>query len=237
MHPSLHFLFVILQFFNLICGIFVLELWDSIFLGHHFQFHATTLDSFFNIFQQHWILQRLSFSSVCMTILSLVDEVTWVNYGICSAVVTFLKVRMGYTSHYWLHLSKPFFSSISSCAALKGPLTLFFLHSFSCMSSSLYLSKTLPSASFQILLPPLPSSSDCDAWLSVFSKSPLVAGTGLLPLPQTEIKTQSMAAQRAAWKWKDSRERWKWKGVWMWKHIDTGQKPKSQGVENRLMES
>lgn len=63
---------------------------------------------------------------------------------------------------------------------------------------------TLPQASLQILSPSLPGSPDCDAWLSVFSKSPLVAGSRPPPLPQTAIKKQSMAALRAAWKWEDT---------------------------------
>ena len=41
----------------------------------------------------------------------------------------------------------------------------------------------LPLASLQILLPCPPSSLDCDACVSVFSKGPLVAGTGLSLFP------------------------------------------------------
>lgn len=113
---------------------------------------------------------------------------------------------MGYRSHYWLQLLQTLglFSPTRSflCVSLEEPLTLIFLHyhSVPCMSLS---KTTLPSASLQILPPSLPSLLDCDAWLSVFSKSPLVAGTRPPPLPQTEIKTQSMAARWAAWKWED----------------------------------
>lgn len=52
-------------------------------------------------------------------------------------------------------------------------------------------------------LPFLTHSPDCDVWVSEFSKSPLAAGTKLPPFPQKEIKSQSVDAQRVAFKWKD----------------------------------
>lgn len=96
-------------------------------------------------------------------------------------------------------------------------------------------SKSFPFSRF------LHSSPHGDASLSVFSKSPLVAGSGPPPLPQTAIKTQSMAAQWAAWKWEDTRRERETEGHagrrgWEncrgkdKKHLDTGQQPYRGGA-------
>lgn len=77
------------------------------------------------------------------------------------------------------------------------------LHPVPPMSSSLSSPLSLHSKSVLSL----PGSADCDAWLSVFSKSPLVPGSRPPPLAQTAIKTRSVAAQPAAWKWEDGEER------------------------------
>lgn len=148
-----------------------------------------------------------------------------VNNGKC---YIFRRVRMGYRSHYWLWLQQAlglFLShSFYSLCCFRG--TSDFTTTLSPVRLPPFLSEsTLPSASLQILPPSLPGSPDCDAWLSVVSKSPLVAGTRLPPLQQTEIKTQSMAAQRAAWKWEASGKRElkggeRERGGWMWKHLE-----------------
>ena len=171
-------------------------------LGHFFELLlATTLNSF-SAFKPN--AEKTEYYDVHEQFLSLHDKRRgWLNNGKCSI---FKRARMGYRSHYWLQLLQTLglFSPTPSFlyVSLEEPLTLIFLHYLSvpCMSLS---KTTLPSASLQILPPSLPRLPDCDAWLSVFSKSPLVAGTRPPPLPQTEIKTQSMAARWAAWKWED----------------------------------
>lgn len=93
------------------------------------------------------------------------------------------------------------------CVALEEPLTLIFpalpllpWYIFLCLSPK---PLSLHSKSFLTVSPVLQT---CDAWLSVFSKSPLVAGTEPPPLQQTEIKTHGKAPQHAAWKWENSEE-------------------------------
>lgn len=73
--------------------------------------------------------------------------------------------------------------------------------------TDVFLSFLSPQASLQIRPLSLPGPADCDAWLSVFSKSPLVPGSRPPPLAQTAIKMPSVAAQPVAWKWEDGEER------------------------------
>ncbi len=188
----------------------------------------------------------MSLLSVQMSTPRLAGEAAWVNNGLVVQCHIFKWVRMCNRSHYWLQLPQTLglflFHSLFPVLLWRS---LFFpslpLHPYT--SSSIFFWNHSP---FGFIPNPFslsfPSSPNCDAWLSVFSKSPLVAGTRPPPLPQTEIKTQSMATQRAAWKWEDSGEREGDEGRWervrekagMRKHLDTGQKPKSKGVERRI---
>lgn len=95
--------------------------------------------------------------------------------------------------------------------------------------SDVFLSSLPPQASLQIrpLSLSLPGSADCDAWLSVFSKSPLVSGSRPPLLAQTAIKTRSVAVQPAAWKWEDGEEREGWRESTKMGggHVGSGWKP------------